>query len=303
MYFVALDVETAKNFRNICQIGIAVVDGLEIIDSKSWLVRPIKNEYDDKSIEVHHITPDMTENAQSFAEVWAEVCEYIEYCDFVVAHNAAFDFGQNILPQLKEADIDIPYFNICCSLRIAEQEKGYGNNCCKLESLHQYLNLGEYSPHDAEEDAIATAELFLYEMLMCGGISSPNELMEKYPTSYTNSLDFKISKAQPQKRTYKPSKTAKDFVKQEGLEQPDHPLYKKSFCITGTLCYERDVIVQHLIDLGATFKNSIVKTLDYIIIGEGGEGTTKHDKAIEFNSKGANIKIIDAETFYTMIER
>lgn len=39
--FVALDIETATGKRSsICEIGIAVVKDSEIIESKSWLIKP-----------------------------------------------------------------------------------------------------------------------------------------------------------------------------------------------------------------------------------------------------------------------
>lgn len=49
--FVALDLETAYAYRgSICQIGITeVVDG-EVLPSKSWLVQPKDNYYDDFNI-------------------------------------------------------------------------------------------------------------------------------------------------------------------------------------------------------------------------------------------------------------
>ena len=46
--FVALDLETANAYRgSICQIGITeVIDG-KVQSSKSWLVKPQNNEYDE----------------------------------------------------------------------------------------------------------------------------------------------------------------------------------------------------------------------------------------------------------------
>lgn len=49
--FVALDLETANAYRgSICQIGITeVIDG-KVQPSKSWLVKPQNNEYDEFNI-------------------------------------------------------------------------------------------------------------------------------------------------------------------------------------------------------------------------------------------------------------
>ena len=72
--FVAIDLETATSNRNsICEIGIAVVKDSEIVESKSWFVKPEGNKYDNFNMFIHHITPEMTENASSFPVVWKEV--------------------------------------------------------------------------------------------------------------------------------------------------------------------------------------------------------------------------------------
>lgn len=49
--FVALDLEIANAYRgSICQIGITeVIDG-KVQPSKSWLVKPQNNEYDEFNI-------------------------------------------------------------------------------------------------------------------------------------------------------------------------------------------------------------------------------------------------------------
>ena len=44
--FTAIDVEYADREQNICQVGLAVVRNLEIVERRSWLIQPPDNHYD-----------------------------------------------------------------------------------------------------------------------------------------------------------------------------------------------------------------------------------------------------------------
>ena len=85
--FVAIDLETAVMVErsSICEIGIAVVRDSQIVETKSWLVRPEGNRYCAMNVAIHHIIPNMTENRPSFPEVWKEVEPYLSG-QIVVAH-------------------------------------------------------------------------------------------------------------------------------------------------------------------------------------------------------------------------
>ena len=72
--FVAIDFETATGKRSsICEVGICVVRNGEIVETKSWLVRPENNYFSERNIEIHGIYPEDTANAPSFREVWEEI--------------------------------------------------------------------------------------------------------------------------------------------------------------------------------------------------------------------------------------
>lgn len=89
--FVALDVETANNHLTaICSIGAVVVKNGEIAERFYRLVRPTPNFYADINIRIHGICPADTEQAATFAEVWAELRPLIGNLP-LVAHNKAFD--------------------------------------------------------------------------------------------------------------------------------------------------------------------------------------------------------------------
>lgn len=92
--FIAIDLETATGKRaSICEAGIRVVRDGEIVETRSWLVRPRGNMYSYWSMQIHGIRLNDTIHSPEFPEVWTEICEYLEDIPVLVAHNAAFDIG------------------------------------------------------------------------------------------------------------------------------------------------------------------------------------------------------------------
>ena len=74
MNFIAIDFETANGKRaSICEVGICVVRNGEIDETRSWLVQPEGNYYSYWNVQCHGITPEDTEEAPSFPEVWREI--------------------------------------------------------------------------------------------------------------------------------------------------------------------------------------------------------------------------------------
>ncbi len=58
MNFIALDFETATPERNsACELGICIVENAEIVETKSWLIKPPSFPYfNPHNINVHGIT-------------------------------------------------------------------------------------------------------------------------------------------------------------------------------------------------------------------------------------------------------
>ena len=78
-------------------------------------------------------------------------------------------------------------------------------------------------------------------------------------------------------------------VKSEGV------LSGKTFLITGTLPLSRLVVEDKIKQSGGGVKSSVTKTLDVLIVGDG--AGSKLEKARSYNTKGANIEILDFESF------
>ena len=74
------------------------------------------------------------------------------------------------------------------------------------------------------------------------------------------------------------------------------PLQGKTFCITGGLVSgKREEVAARIEKAGGTFKSSVSKKIDYLIVGEGG-GANKAEAA-----KKHGTKVISEEQLYEMM--
>lgn len=161
--FIAIDFETATSRRaSICEVGICVVRAGEIVETKSWLVRPEDNRYQYWNIRCHGITPDDTEDAPDFPQVWEEIeWTYLDEFDTFVAHNAPFD--RSCLEHSAALyHFHLPSLTWRCSLQTARRVYDFG--CNTLEYLCQQLDIPEGTHHRAGDDAEMCARLYLREI-------------------------------------------------------------------------------------------------------------------------------------------
>lgn len=149
--FTAIDFETAHGKRwSICQVGLVQIENGVITNELSILVQPPNNFYWDRFIDIHHITPEITRNAPTFASVWPLIEPYIKNQN-VVAH-CGFSFDFNVLAKtLEYYGLLVPEYEKHCTYRL------YKDN---LSSLCQRFEI-ELNHHEALSDARACAELFL----------------------------------------------------------------------------------------------------------------------------------------------
>lgn len=85
----------------------------------------------------------------------------------------------------------------------------------------------------------------------------------------------------------------------------------KTICLTGDFDIDsnRDRIINRIVELGGIVKKDVIKSLDYLVVGNKGsinykDGTKGHkaEKAEQFNLKGSNIKIISENDFLKKTE-
>lgn len=296
--FTAIDLETATSDRgSICEIGITVVENSEITESRSWLVRPEGNRYDVFNIYIHGITPDMTENCKSFAEIWEEVRTYLDG-KVVVAHNAAFDMYA-LRDALDNNGIEYPDFMFYCSYRLStymlDSYDGYS-----LSALCQSYGIERDNEHRASDDSVACAKIFM-KCLEVSDTDSLDGLEDKYKFNHGA---FRKGYFMSQK-AIRSSIKAKDIVSNNDSADPDNLFYGKNVCFTGTLKFlYRHEAMQIVADLGGFPSDGVSRKTNILVVGQqdkrivGDEGmSNKQKKAIELIKKGFKIDIMQESDF------
>jgi len=152
--FTAIDFETAQGYRwSICQVGLVRVEHGIITDEINLLVKPPKNYYWSRFIDIHGITPEKTSNAPTFNLIWHKIEPFIKNQN-VVAHNGlSFDFPV-LSKALEYYGMQAPDYEKHCTYRIFRKN---------LAALSEIYNI-PLNHHDALSDAKACAALFMIHL-------------------------------------------------------------------------------------------------------------------------------------------
>lgn len=152
--WVAIDFETATAERtSACALGLAVIEGLDVVETASWLVQPPFNEYNWFNTRLHGIGPEHTAGAPSFEEAWPEIVEFLGGAN-LLAHNAAFDAGV-LRSLLDRRELSAPPLAYACTVAMSR--------CAMRELPRHTLDVVcahcsiELQHHDAASDALACA--------------------------------------------------------------------------------------------------------------------------------------------------
>ncbi|MBM2835364.1 MAG: polymerase epsilon subunit (3'-5' exonuclease) [Candidatus Brocadiaceae bacterium] len=158
MNLVAIDFETANAKHSIaCALGIAMVEDGRIIKRASWLIRPRELYFNYYNTYIHGITKEDVKDKPQFNELWNEFRPFLEG-KTVIAHNAGFDIG--VLRQLlDESGIPYPELQYFCT-RVLAKKVWPTLNSYRLNMISAHLGIS-LKHHDAEEDAVACAEISL----------------------------------------------------------------------------------------------------------------------------------------------
>ncbi len=188
--FVVFDTElTGLNKRRdeIISIGAVKIRNLHIELSSAFheLIMPKNLDSSDSTL-IHRITPEQLRQARSAEEV---LPEFIEFCgnSLLVGHFVGIDmaFLNRTCKRVLGGYIQNPSVD---TMRLARGYiegrgvYGYGHTdqsiSYRLEDLTNRFNLPRFKPHDALEDAMQTAYLFLFllKKLKKGGIQTLKQL-------------------------------------------------------------------------------------------------------------------------------
>lgn len=156
--WVALDFETATAERDsACALAVVVIEDGVVIGRDSWLIRPPRNRYDERNVRIHGITPEETEDAPSFGELYEQIRPYLEGCH-VIAHSAPFDVSV-LRASLARHRLPTPDVRYVCSCQMARRAYPHLPNH-RLPTLCAHCGI-DLDHHDAASDAHACARVTL----------------------------------------------------------------------------------------------------------------------------------------------
>ena len=303
--FVAIDLETANSQRSsICEIGITVVKNGIISETKSWLVKPERNEYDSFNIYLHGITPEMTANCPPFKEVWCEVLPYLDN-QIVIAHNTSFDMYA-LRDSFDKYGIDYPNFSHYCSCRIAKYTFK-DTYTYSLSPLCDAMGIEFDSHHRAGDDSEACAKVFI-KSLELANVQSIEELQEQYNFKCG---EFKHEYFRPQlSRKVSPHvNRITDIEVDPSKFDEGNYFFNKTVCFTGKLMYAvRNDLWQIIANIGGLPVDSVTKKTNILVVGQqdyrvvGDSGmSAKQKKAIDLKDKGFDIEIMSETEFLSFL--
>ena len=297
--FITIDFETATTERDSpCEIGLTFVKNKQIIDTKSWLIKPRYSEFNHFNVLIHGIKPEHVADQPEFNELWKEIRPLIEN-QFLIAHNASFDI--NVLRSTLETyKLPFPTLNYSCSY-IFSKKVWPGLPAYDLNTLCKINNIS-FNHHRAGEDSRATAELVL-KAFDDAGVTSLNDFPEKLKTTIGQLYDNGYRPSETI-RIYKPKEITK-VISNPAKSNPDSIFYGRTVVFTGTLSsMVRIEAQQRIIDIGGFIGNSITKDTDFLIVGQqdyrvvSDDGmSSKQEKAIQLIENGSDLEILSEDDF------
>lgn len=298
MNFVTIDFETATAQRDSpCEIGLTFVENSQIVDTKSWLIKPhYYPHFDYFNVGIHGIHPEDVKNEPEFCDLWSEIKQHIDE-RFLIAHNAGFDFSV-LRRTLDTYQIPYPTLHYSCSY-IFSKKVWEGLPAYDLKTLCRINNIN-LNHHRAAYDSRATAELALLAFDRAG-VTCKEDFPEKLGTIVGHIYEGGYKPSETKYLTRHPSLIVGDPTK----HNPESIFYGKTVVFTGTLSAMMRIDAQQLIaDIGGVPSNGVTKQTDYLIVGHqdyrvvGEDGmSSKQEKAVTMIQKGAALEIISEKDF------
>lgn len=298
MDFITIDFETATAQRDSpCELGLTFVKNRQIVETKSWLIKPMYDDFDYFNVLIHGIRPEDVADKPEFNVLWDEIKPLIEN-QFLIAHNAGFDIS--VLRRTLEAyQLPFPSLQYSCSY-IFSKKVWQGLPAYDLKTLCNANGI-VFKHHRAGADSRATAELAL-KAFDKAEVYSVDDFPEKLRTSVGQLFEGGYRPSET-KRVYK--NVAEQIVGDPSKHNPESIFYGKTVVFTGTLSsMVRSKAQQAIADIGGILGNAITKDTDFLVVGQqdykvvGDDGmSSKQEKAIKLIEKGAAIEVISENDF------
>ncbi len=299
MNFITIDFETATSERDSpCEIGLTFVKERQIVETKSWLIKPRYSEFDYFNILIHGIKPEHVADKPEFSELWTELKPLIEN-QFLIAHNASFDISV-LRNTLQTYQLPFPTLNYSCSY-IFSKSIWPALPAYDLKTLCKINNI-DLNHHSAGSDSKATAELAL-KAFDIAGVYSIDDFPEKLKISVGQLYDGDYRPSET-KRIYKP-KDLTQIIGDPAKHNRESIFYGRTVVFTGTLSsMVRASAHQTIADIGGNIGGNVTRDTDFLIVGQqdyrvvGDDGmSSKQEKAIKFIEKGSMLEILSEDDF------
>jgi DNA polymerase-3 subunit epsilon len=153
--FIAIDFETANPHRvSACALGYAKISDCKVVETDGYLIKPVGGHAPFQS-KIHGIKDEHTFNKPYFDQLFPQIRAIFDYP--LVAHSL---FDKQVLTALSEHfNLGLKFDYIDSSAVAKERLPSLMD--CKLKTLVKHFNLPALKHHDAKEDAVACARVFL----------------------------------------------------------------------------------------------------------------------------------------------
>lgn len=313
--FVAVDVETANlDQRNICQIGLAVVEGGQVAERWSSLVNP-EARFHRRNIGIHGIRNETVQDAPSLPELIGELDRRL--ADQIVVSYGVFDrYSLTLAVQryglgLHRFDWLNPYRWIDC-LQVAKRAwpETYADRGCKLSDVSRDLGI-EFKHHDAAEDADATARILLAACAATGlDIERWLERLGTEPEKEASPQRGGQGWTQGEQSVSGDSRASRELaqrLRDSGLAAD--ALAGETVVFTGSLELDKPDAEALAEECGASVKRNVTKQTTLLVVGvrdeelaaEHGKKSGKQKRAEGLISRGQAIRIRSDGEFMNLV--
>ena len=153
--FIALDFETANPKRvSACALGLVRVRDGQIVEKAGGLIRPVGGHAPFQT-KIHGIAEEHTRDKPDFGDLFPRIRNMFEYP--LVGYSL---FDEQVLKALAthfQLSLEFRYVDCC----VVAKDKLPELKNHKLKTVAKHLGLPEFKHHDATEDAVACASIFL----------------------------------------------------------------------------------------------------------------------------------------------
>ena len=293
--FLAIDFETANpNQASVCQVGVAKVVNGTIVESDSWLVKPPTgiNSFETRFIRIHGITPaKVRRHGLTWQESLAKIHRLGRNLPFV-AHNVSFD--RTVYRRASQwVSANTPHTVWYDTLALSRRFVTAPNH--KLPTVVKALKLPNFRHHDAQADAIASANIAL-EISRRHGLHTVQELWSR-PTGKRSASTRSLA---PRRYT-----RVGDLPTPNPKATPSNPFYGQQVVVTGDLdTMSRDDFFDRLAKVGAQPQLNVTKKTTMLVVAkhheipadyDASKGSRNEKKAAEYVALGQTIEFLGTQ--------